>query len=58
MIYSTDPYKAISQLSHEFDRVPHRIVVDIFRGYLGRADSIPAAARATRQRIIDSCRAV
>jgi hypothetical protein len=46
---------ALNQLTSEFPDIPARIVVDIFCGYLRRNTSVPAAADATRARIVDAC---
>jgi hypothetical protein len=47
--------QALDQLTTEFSTIPVRIVIDVFRSYLERAESVPAAAEATRARIIDAC---
>jgi hypothetical protein len=55
MTPSSNPDQALDELTSEFVEIPVRIVIDVFRSYLHRMDSVAAAAAATRARIIDAC---
>lgn len=47
--------RALDQLTSEFPTISARVIVAVFLGYLSRCETLDAAVKATRARILDAC---